>query len=370
LERLFSLRREELDALLQLGGGVVVVRVRPDTEAVEIAAAPPVRLTRYSFLPRASLVSDPHHLAFPQGLRFIPRRGRDISWIEPLHPLSEYLKAFGELGYEAVLAAALGAPLAAFGKPLAVNKVGDIVAWDLPLGTGRILFLPAFPGAKGRDAAEALLAALEELLEVPVPERAPDWLEKFPLPGEEELRRRWEEVRRAQEELAAEEGKISSQAREFAGLRGLLYPRGRYGLAQAVKLALGKLGFTFEEARGAMFLFRKGRKRLLVQVGLSSQGPVDAGPYRELLLALDELRTESGLDVHGLLVAVAEPRLDPRRRGPQWTEAVRRGCQEHGITLVSGYQLFKALAAALEGEQGEEVGAALLSAEGEWRWKP
>jgi hypothetical protein len=369
LERLFRLRRDELGDLIQKGGGVLVVRVRAATEAVEIAGSPPVRITPYTFLPQLSLVSDPHHLALPQGLRFIHRRGRDLSIVARFHPFSGYLAEFADHGYEAVMAAALGAPLQAFGRVLSSNKVGDIVAWDLPVDTGRIVFLPAFPGAEPRRAAGLLVTAIAELLDRPLPDRAPEWLNRYLLPGEAELSRRLEEIREAQRQLAAEEEHLVDQAEELSRLRGLLYPRGRYGLRRAVQAALGGLGFSVEEWGGDFLIARDGREGLLVKEALSEERPVGPAPYRELLVALDELRNEAGLDVHGLLVAVAGPRLDPRRRGRQWTEAVGRGCKEHGIALASGTDLFEAVGAVLGGADPELVRRSLLTSDGPWRWK-
>jgi len=369
LERLFSLRRGELSDLLQKGGGLLVVRVRAEAEPLELAGNPPRRITPYSLLPHFSLVADPHHLALPQGLRFLPRRGRDISRVDAAHPLSPYLEAFRGLGYEAVLASSLGAPLSAFGRVLAENRVGDAVAWDLPVGEGRILFLPAFPGADPRRAGELLLPALAEILEVPSPEEGPDWLSRYPLPGEEELAARLSRLRGRQQRLAQEARAIDRKLGRLAGLRGLLHPRGLAGLKAAVRLALEQLGAQGVSAQGRFVSARVGKRELLLRPALAPSGPVGAEAYRELLLELDRLKNEEGRRVHGVLVAVAEPRLDPKRRGPQWTEAVRRGCAEHGITLISGCQLFQALHSALAGGRAGEVLKALAETEGEWRLK-
>ena len=369
LERLLSLRRDELSDLLQRGGGLLVVRVRPEEEELEIAGNPPRRITPYSLLPHLSLVADPHHLALPQGLRFVPRRGRDIAWVEAAHPLTPYLESFRPLGYQAVLASSLGAPLSAFGQVLATNRVGDAVAWDLPVGTGRILFLPAFPGADPRRAWELLLPALAELLECPLPEEGPDWLSHYSLPEEEELSAKLSQLEDERRRLEEEALGIKQRLEKVSGLRGLLYPRGLAGLRAAVKLALERLDCSVAPHGERFLAAQAGKRELLIRPALSLSGPVGLEPYRELLLELDRLATEEGREVHGVLVAVAEPRLDPRRRGLQWTEAVRRGCREHGITLISGYQLFQALQVALAEDRAGEVREALAETEGEWRLK-
>lgn len=370
LERLFAARREELTALLQRGGGAVVIRVRPPDDGVEIASSPPHRFTPYALLPRLSLVSDPHHLVLPQGLKFIPRRGRDISWVEPAHPFSPYLESLRGLGYEAVLVSSLGAPLSAFGRVLAKNRVGDVLAWDVPVGAGRLIFLPAFPGADPQLSGELLLPALGAILSAPLAAGAPKWLARYRLPGEEEITSELSALEEERERLKRKEEELRAVQEGYDALKGLLYPRGVQGLLAAVQAALERLEFSCEPAEVGTLLARGEEGTALVRVALSLSGPVGPEEHRALVLALDRLRTEGGRDAHGVLVTVAEPRLDPRRRGPQWSEAVRRGCLEHGIALLSGYQLFLALEHVLSGGDPGGVREALLSGEGEWRWKP
>lgn len=371
LDNLFSARRGEIEDLLLHGGGMLVIRVRPPGEGVEIPGNPPHRLDRYAFLPRASLVSGSHHLGLPGGLRFVPRRGRDLSVAAPIHPVAPYLQALAPWGYEAVLVPTLGAPLASFGRVLATNRVGDTVAWDLPVGTGRILFLPSFPGTSPAETGEHLLPALVSLLAQPLPEDLPDWASGYPLPGEDALRGREAALAQQREALEREEEKLRAERWGYDLLRGLLSPRGRAGLAAAASDALSRLGFSVSPAEedGGTLLARGPEGELLVRVALSPFGPVGPEEHRALLLALDQRRSEKGEDTRGLLLALAEPRLDPRRRGPQWTEAVERGCRDHGLRLAAAYDLFKAVRHVLGGGDPTEVRQGLLAGEGAWRWK-
>lgn len=371
LGNLVAARRAEVEDLLLRGGGVLVVRVRPPGEGVEIAGQPPHRLDRYAFLPRTSLVSGPHHLGLPQGLRFVPRRGHDLTTIEAAHPAGPYLEAFAPLGYEAVLVATLGAPLSSFGKVLATNRVGDAVAWDLPVGAGRILFLPSLPGASPSEVGERLLPVVAALCGEPLPVELPDWISGFELPGEDELRRAEEALARDREKLRRREQELGEARRGYDLLRALLSPRGHLGLAQATWSALERLGFTVSP-RGdapATAIASSSDGDYLVRAALSPFGPVGPEEHRALLLDLDRLRSEENADVRGLLVCLADPRLDPRRRGPQWAESVRRGCRDHGLVLTSAHNLFRAVRDVLGGGSAAEVRRDLLAAEGEWRWK-
>lgn len=370
LQNLFSARRAEGEDLLLRGGGVVVVRVRVPGEGVEIGGNPPLRLDRYAFLPRASLVSGPHHLGLPQGLRFVPRRGRDIAVVDPTHPLAPCLTALAPFGYEAVVVATLGAPLASFGRVLATNRVGDVVALDLPVGTGRILFFPSFSGGSPAEMGDHLLPAVGSLLAEPLAAIHPAWMSGFPLPGEEDLRRREGALAAERDALQRREAELQEERRAHDALRALLAPRGVVGLRAAVKEALERIGFacTVEEGSPATLRAAAAEGDLLVRVALALFGPVGPEEHRALLLELDRARVEGG-EGRGMLVCLAEPRLDPRRRGPQWTEAVRRSCRDHGLILTSAHDLFRAVRHVLAGGDPDEVRTALLAADGEWRWK-
>ncbi|MEN3010794.1 MAG: hypothetical protein ABDI20_07520 [Candidatus Bipolaricaulaceae bacterium] len=368
LENLFLARQKELEDLLLRGGGVVVVRVRPAGEELFLEGNPPHRLDRYAFLPRVSLVRGPHHLALPQGLRFLPRRGKDLQVTAPLHPLAPFLQRFSAQGYEAVLAHALGAPLSAFGEVVAQNRVGDPLALDLPVGVGRILFVPSLPGAEGAEAGELLRQALAALLSSPLPEAAPDWLASYRLPGEEELLRAQEELARERERLARREEALAQAQREYDLLRALLFPRGRAAFGQAVAAALTRLGFFVEgDGAAAPFLARSGEVEFLVHPALSPFGPVGPAEHRALLLELDRWRNEARREVRGLLVCLAEPERDPRRRGPQWEEAVERASHDHRFVLASAYDLFRAVAQVLAGADPQVLRRTLAETEGPWK---
>lgn len=370
LENLFIARQRELEDLLFRGGGILVVRVRPEGEELLIQGDPPRRLTRYAFLPRASLVRGPHHLSLPQGLRFLPRRGKDVQVTAPLHPLSPFLRRFAPQGYEAVLTTTLGAPLSAFGEILAQNRVGDPLALDLPVGLGRILFLPAFLGAEGQEAGELLRRALAALLSRPLPETAPDWLENYRLPGEDKVFQAQEELAREKERLARKEEELAQVQRDYELLRALLFPRGREGLSAAVAAALAKLGFAVERGPTPVHLFAHSSEgEFLVRAAFSPFGPVGPDEHRALLLELDRLRNEERKEARGMLVCLAEPELDPRRRGPQWEEAVERASHDHRFVLVSAYDLFRAVAQILAGADPAGIRRLLVQTEGPWKPK-
>jgi hypothetical protein len=367
LEKLFGLRQKELEDLLFRGGRILVVRIRAADEGVVIEGNPPKKLDNYAFLPKASLVSGPHHLSLPQGLRFVPRRGHDLQVIDHLHPVAPYLERFSSHGYEATLTTALGAPLTAFGRILAQNRVGDPLALDLPVGLGRILFLPAFPGAGGREAWELLRPALSALLDLPLPETAPDWLKNYELPGEGELKKLEEELAREKERLSRREEELNTAQKSLEIFKALIYPRGKSALARGAKAAFARLGFNLTQIQEDSFLAESPEENFLVHVAFSPFSPIGPEEHRLLLLALDKLRNEEGREVRGLLVSLAQPELDPKRRGPQWQEAVERASRDHRFVLVAAYDLFRAVAEVLGGADPKEIRKSLAEAEGPWK---
>ncbi len=372
IERLLGRRRAELAALLR-NGGIAAVSVRAVEQEVEItpAGGGGRRLDPYGFLPALSFAEGPHHLALPRGVRMVPRRGRILLDLMLDHPLAGYLRASASHGYEAVVVSSLGAPLEAFGSVLARDKVGDVVAWDLPVGQGHLVFLPWSPAAAGADLSERLIRGLAALADVPLGHRVPEWMTRYRLPGEDALEAKAGEIAEKRLRIDREEEELTATRRESDVLKGLLYPRGRGGLATATCAALERLGFACraDACDPVLIEARSPEGELLVRVSFAHSGAIGPEEHRALLLALDRARAEERREVSGMLVVVAEPRLDPRHRPPQWEDAVRRGCAEHGIALVSGYQLFKAVEATHDGAQLKPIRESLLAAEGEWKWK-
>jgi hypothetical protein len=221
------------------------------------------------------------------------------------------------------------------------------------------------------EAGELLLPALAALLAAPLPAALPDWLASFVLPGEDALRQEEGALTRDRETLAAREEELRRARAEFDLVRGLLAPRGTHGLAQAARGALERLGFTCSITADAPATFSAASPDgdLLVRVALSLFAPVGPEEHRALLLDLDRQRAEEKQELRGMLLAIAEPRLDPRRRGPQWAESVRRGCRDHGLVLASAYDLYRAIVHVLSGGDADEVRKSVLAADGEWRWK-
>lgn len=373
MERLLASRRAELEALLHRVGGVVVIRLRAPSPGVEVVlpGGAARKVDAHSLLPHLSITKDGHYLSLPQGIRFLPRRGTDMVDLDSTHPLSGYLEELREHGYEAVIGSTFGTPLEAFGDVLARDRVGDAVAWALPVGAGKLVFVPSFPGADPRRTAEALRGGLGLLSEATLLREGPDWLARYSLPGEEVLDAKEEELRVACVELDQQRAELTAARRRYDLLRALVYPRGARELVQAVTAALERLGFTCSprpdeprtlEARAA-------EGTLVVRVVFAPEAPIGPEEHRALMIVLDRVRTEERRAAQGMLVVVAEPRLEPSRRPAQWNDPVRRGAVENDLALVAGDVLFGVVAADPAEDVASKVRRSLVDAAGEWRWQ-
>ena len=109
-------RRTEAADLLYKAGGLIVSRLHPRGEALEVVSTGGVaeRIDRFSWLPSVSLVDKQHQLNFPSNGRFVPRRGNDIVFEGTDSPFEEYLHQFrGRLSYRAVYQDILSTPISA-----------------------------------------------------------------------------------------------------------------------------------------------------------------------------------------------------------------------------------------------------------------
>jgi len=371
IERLLYTRRLELEALLLRVGGTLVVRTSAPGPSVELVGAHggARQVDARTVLPPVDLSCEGQYLALPKGIRLLPRRGTTLVDVDDSHPLAGYLRQYSACGFEAVIVSTFGVPLEAFGRVLARDRVGDAVAWEVAVGAGRLLFVPSLPGADPREIGDALRPVLGALCEGPVATAGPDWLARYVLPEEEELGAQERELADARAQLLRQEEQLAASRREYASLRALLYPRGARDMLQAATVALGRLGFSCTPRADIPRTLeaRSDEGTLLVRTVYSPVGQVEAEEHRALLLAVDRVHTEERRAVHGALVVTAHPENEPTRRPAQWTDAVRRGCVEHDMALLTGLTLFQAMSAADEENDRTKVRRSLLEAAGEWR---
>jgi hypothetical protein len=365
-------RRAEAEDLLLKGGGLLVCRLRARGEPLEISSgeAPPERLDRYSWLPSVSLVDRQHQFSFPSNGRFVSRHGEDVVFEESGSPFEAYLRRFeGHFVYDAVYQDLLSTPIDRFATVLARNRVGDVVALEIPFDEGRLILVPSLVGVAPSQEAIALLEAVERAVARPAFSSEPDWLPAYLVPGEEGLVDELAGLRERHATLSAKIDEVSGRLRDKTRAKRILYARGRFSLLPAAADAFRALGFGVEQTDNVLEL-RSDEGDALVVVAATEGDAVGLPPYRLLLSAVDRSATEGEGARKGVLVVSGSRELDPRRRPTQFTPEALRGCQAQGFCLMTTYQLFKlvqrALAAPRDADHAD-LRRLLLECDGEFR---
>ncbi|MBE0635054.1 hypothetical protein IH601_03560 [Candidatus Bipolaricaulota bacterium] len=364
-------RRTESEDLLKRAGGILICRLRSRGEPLEISSGdgPVEHLDRYSWLPSVSLVDRHHQLVFPSNGRFVPRRGRDVIVEDSDSPISEYIDQFREFFvYDAVYQDLLSTPIERFAKILARNKVGDVLALEIPFDEGRLILLPPTEGVSPSYEASVLREAIDRMIDRPAFAATPDWLPSYPLPGEDALN---DELARLQERHAALTEKIAeldANRQDVTKFKRMLYTRGRFAYLPAVADGFRALGFDVETDDG-MLMLRAEEGDALVVAAAAEGAKVELPAYRQLLSAIDQAVTDGDGRLKGILVVSGSRELDPKRRGTQFSEGVLRGCTDQGYCILSSFHLFKLVQETLESKRKNlaSLRRRLIECDGEWR---
>jgi hypothetical protein len=365
-------RREEADDLLRRRGGLLICRLHPRGEALEIGTpgAPAERVDRYSWLPHVALVDRQHQFAFPSNGRFVARRGQDVIVEASGSPFEEYLRTFEErISYSAVYQDLLSTPLERFATVLARNRVGDAVALEIPVDEGRLVLLPPLEGVSPSREADVLLTSVRSAAARSAFVAEPDWLPAYALPGEEALADELAGLVERRDTLQAKVEEIQGKLEEKTRFKRMLYGKGRVLFARAAADAFQELGFEVEP-RGEIWRVACEEGNALVAMEASEDARIGLSAYRRLHREMDRAITEGEDPMKGILIVSGSRELDPRRRPTQFSAEVLRGCKAHGYCLLSSYQLHKMLLRALAEKSKKTLGGLrrlLLETDGELR---
>ncbi|MCI2425811.1 hypothetical protein LM597_00040 [Candidatus Acetothermia bacterium] len=348
ISRLIERRRLEIDDLLRKAGGIVVCRLLPRSEPLEVMSNSGrlVRLNRGSIFPSISLTKRNQHFVFPSNVRFLPRCGRDV-FVEKLHhPFIDYLRTFADkFIYQAVFKDLMSTSIEEFVTVLARNKVGDIIALSIPFDEGRLILIPPTHGIPSRHESEVLLTAIAEATERPLFAPAPDWLPAYPVPGEDGLQDELASLTERIDKLSAKKAEVAQQLDQFLVYKRILYTKGRFSLFSAVRQSFRVLGFEVpqpEEYEDDWDLLLRAAEGDAIGVIVATEStPVGLEDYRRLRRQVDDALVESAHRYKGILVVNAEREKDPKRRETQFSPDVLRGCQVQRFCIISTYQLYK-----------------------------
>jgi len=346
--RLIERRRMEIDDLLRKGGGIVVCRLLPRSEPLEVMSNSGrlERLNRSSILPPISLVKKNQHFIFPANVRFLPRCGQDIVVEKTDHPFADYLRAFTDkFIYQSVFKDLMASSLEEFVTVLARNKVGDIIALSIPFDEGRLILVPPTYDLPSRREAEVLLSAVAAATERPLFAPAPDWLPAYPIPGEDGLRDELDSLNERVDKLCAKKAEVEQRLDQLIVYKRILYTKGRFSLFSAIRQSFRVLGFEVPQPEEYKedwdLLLRSDEGDAIGVIAATESTPVRLKHYHSLLRQVDGALVESAHRYKGILVVNAEREKDPKHRGTQFSSEVLRGCQAQRFCIISTYQLYK-----------------------------
>jgi len=349
LSHLMQKRRGETADLLYKTGGILVCRLWPRGEALQVVNQGGLEehIDRYSWLPAVSLVDRHHQLSFPANSRFLCRTGEDVVLAGTGNPFEDYLRRFeGKIIYRAVYRDLLSTPIDRFAQVLAYNKAGDILALQIPFDEGRLILIPPIEGVSPTSEASALLEAISAMDFRPSFSPEPDWLPAYSLPGEDELRDELSSLVNRGNKLTNKIEELSTQLDATAKYKRILYTKGRFALLPVVREAFRTLGFQVGESKYDLLLESEQGDAIGI-VSASEQAKIGLDSYQHLLGWVDSARTKGEGPSKGILIVSGSRELDPRRRPTQFTPEVLRGCQSQGFCLLSTYELFKLVRKAL-----------------------
>ncbi len=366
-------RRTEAADLLYKAGGLIVSRLHPRGEALEVVSTGGVaeRIDRFSWLPSVSLVDKQHQLNFPSNGRFVPRRGNDIVFEGTDSPFEEYLHQFrGRLSYRAVYQDILSTPIERFATVLARNRVGDIVAVQIPYDEGLLVLLPLVEGVSPAEEALALTrATMRATLRLGFFSQ-PDWLPSYPIFGEDSLRDELASLIDRRNKLSEKIAEINGKLEATTRYKRILYTHGRASVIPAVADCLRALGFEVEEA-GRDLIVRSNEGDAIVAIAATDSACVDLPSYRHLLDRVDRARTSGEGPEKGILVVNASCSIDPKRRPTEFTPQVLRGCKSQGFCLLTAYALYKLVQRVLADKPTKRelthIRKVLIECDGEFR---
>jgi hypothetical protein len=339
-------RREETERFLARGG-LVVCFAYPDVAHPDVVGF--TGCHRYHWLPA------------PEGCDYGPAyvksaSGRAVKVIDWEHPFANVLDSMEGVLYRASFAeGAAGFPGA---KVIARSPGGAAIAVDVPVGGGRVIFVPAISPnilqSQRGEIAGRLVAAIRNTLLTDAEGEAPDWIGDHPLPGLEDARSRVEEVEAKLDELESELDEARNAYLALDRYRRILWQEGKYGFELPVRDVLALLGATPYSQTDEPATFSMAMEPVMVEAE-SSTGEVGMEPHYRLRERLESRISHDKRRSLGLIVVNGYSDLPPDERPQQYSESLRIAAESMRYCIVTATDLFAAVKDKLEGKGGADA---------------
>jgi hypothetical protein len=358
LADLLRRRKDETERLLARGG-IVVVFGQPDVPHTRVSGFAGAH--RYYWLPApAGADYGPDYVK--------PAIGRHVNVVDWEHPFANYLDA---RRYDVLYRASFAEGAAGFpgSRVIARSDGGTAIALEVPVGGGRVIFIPALPmrinPADRSRFANNLVSAIRNSLLTTAEGTAPEWVQEENLPGLDDARRRMEEAEAKLEDLEAELDTARGEYLSIERYRRILWQEGKYGFDLPVRDALTLLGMRQFSQVDQPGHFALGAEAVFLECE-SSNGAVGMDPHYRLRQRLDmKIADEARTPPHGLVVVNGFREQPPAEREQEYTNALRVAAESMRYTLLKASDLFNAVRDKLEGKSdGKEFCKKLVETEG------
>lgn len=184
-------RSEETLLLLEKSAGIVIcfLRIKGVVLNYFLRKGTTRELSRYSWIPtvwgKTGYIS-PY-------FKHKRRVGKGFGEINKAHPFSQYLLALkDDLYFEAVIE---DQDILEHSTVIGRNRVGEVIALEIPIGKGKFTFLPLFyESADINKITGILIDCVRKSLQWSEPLVRPTWLGGYTIPGEEDVLRELEKL--------------------------------------------------------------------------------------------------------------------------------------------------------------------------------
>jgi hypothetical protein len=332
-------RRDETEKFLARGG-LIVCFAYPDVAHTRVLGF--TGFHRFDWLPA------------PEGKDFgpdylKPASGRSVKVLDWEHPFANFLDSTTAFLYRASIAeGAAGFPGA---KIIARSPGGAAVAADVPIGGGRVIFIPALAvtvtGQQRAQIAANLSAAVRNTLLTEAEGDAPEWIEEVSLPGIEDARTKMDDAEAKLDELEAELDEARNEYRSLDRYRRILWQQGKYGYELPVRDCLALLGATAYGQPDEPAVFNMGGETVMVEAE-SSPAQVGMEAHYRLRERMEGRISKDKRRAFGLIVVNGHNQTAPEERERQYTDSLRVAAESMRYCVLTATDLFDAVLDKLE----------------------
>ena len=356
-------RREEATELLNRGGTLVCI-LRPVGQTFRVVRPGPqggrgLLFHAYSWLPGEPSLAR---------LVIVTGAGREIRAADAEHPAWRLIEAQG--ASLRPVACVVAAELPSHWRAVATDENGRLVAFEVRVGQGRVLFIPPLVSGDPRERGALIEALLPGPAGAPEPAAALEWLSEAQLPEQAELAARVSELSQQIEALEREFIDVRRRHARLERINALLSARTPGDLASPAAAVLGLLGFHVETVDAVSLLVSSDEGSALVVLTAAEEG-VPSDVYWDLIHRLDDGATDVS---KGIIIANGFCTLPPGERAIVFPDLLRRGAVHREMCLVPTTELHRAASAVLSSGEDAALAArlrkALLSAIGPWFLDP